>query len=541
MKTKYIFTAVIAAVAMFAGCSDNDNLELDNLQVSKSYVTIDPKGGDALIEITATEDWTMNFDVDVIGKKLDDIKGIVPDTTQTKQLELDDNAWLTVSAAEGSKGKTTVKFTAKAAESSRTSNISIKAGDKVQNLIIAQTVESKVEVVSVKDVLDGVDSKTYRVKGSCSTISNTTYGNWYMTDSDGNSLYIYGTVDETGSYNWSSFDIAVGDEVTVEGSRVTYGSTIEIKDATFIEVKKALLLSDDVSKYITKDANTLTIKVTQKGEGLYFESKADWLTIEDNGYAADSKGNLTFTVKATENTTGAAREGRLLFKSTKGSDVTELPVVITQMGTCSVDYTFRQLNSDLLQGTSRNRISFDINLKNAKVTYKNGNNIFIEDATSGLYVFSGDVTLKAGQVITGRVYGNGYAYNNLPEAVAFNLAFAEVTTPDEEVKPTEITLADLAKDFDRYLNCYVKIKGATVANAIDVKYSKVGSVGSVTDGTNTFSLNHNSTGKFNNNKIYYYVQAAKDSKVDVVCIPSYKNKTTKQLNIYEQSWITESK
>ena len=541
MKSRYIFTAVIAAVAMFAGCSEEDNLELDNLQVSKSYVTIDPKGGEASIEITATEDWSMNYEVDVIGKKLDDVKGIVADTTQSKQLELDDNTWFKVSAEEGSKGKTTVTFTASATETSRSSSIFIKSGDKLQTLIIAQTAaKADVKVVSVKDVLDGVDSKTYRVKGNCSTISNTSYGNWYMTDSEGNSLYIYGTVDATGSYNWDSFDIAVGDEVTVEGARVTYGSTIEIKDAVFVAVKKALLLSDDVSKYIAKDADAFVVKIEQKGDGLSWESQADWLTIEGNGYASDGKGTLTFTVNATENTTGAAREGVIVFKSTKGEDVTELPVVITQMATSPEDQTISWINEGLLTGTSKARFSFDVNLKNAKVTYKNGSNIFIEDATGGLLLYGCDVSLAVGQIINGRVFGDGYQYSNLPEVTSFNLAFAQVTTSENDVEPLEVTLADLAKDYDRYLNCYVKIKGVTVAEVIDVKFSKVESKGSVTDGTNTFSFNHNSTSKFNGSKIFYYVQAEKDSKVDVICIPSVY-KTSKQLGIYEQSWISASK
>ena len=145
--------------------------------------------------------------------------------------------------------------------------------------------------------------------------------------------------------------------------------------------------------------------------------------------------------------------------------------------------------------------------------------------------------------MNGRVWGKGYAYNNLPEATAFNVNFAKVTTPENsEVKPTEVTLAQLSSNFDFYLNRMVKISDATVGAAVDVKYSAVTSAGNVTDGTNTFPFNFQSTGTFGkdesgkNKKIYMYVQAAKDSKVDVTCIPSvYKN--TKQLNIWEQKWV----
>lgn len=531
--------AVLAAAAMLTSCSDEDNLQLDNIKVSQSYITLPEAGGDATIEITATEDWTFDIDFNVEEKKLDDEKGIVKYYVPTAQLDLKDNSWFSVSERSGSKGTTKVTFHADATTATRSSALQIKAGDKIQNVIVSQTAgKQEVETVSVKDVIAGTDSKTYRVKGSCSVIANTTYGNWYMTDSEGNSIYIYGTKDASGSYNWSSFNIAVGDEVTVEGPRTTYGSTIELVDATFISVKKALLTSKDVSKTISKEAVPFTITVAQKGEGLSFESKADWLTIEGNGYVSDGKGNYTFTVNPTENTTGDHRTGSIVIKSTKGDDVTELPVSITQLGTTEVTTGgIKAINALLVTATSsKNAVKFDHTLKNAKVTYKNGNNIFIEDETGGLLVYSGDVTLKVGQVVNGRVWGKGYAYSNLPEATAFNVNFAKVTTPEGEVKPTEVTLAQLAANYDFYLNRLVKISDATVSEAIDAKYSEVKSKGAISDGTNTFAFNIQSTGKFDGNKIYMYIQAAKDSKVDVICIPTVY-KTNKQLNIWEQKWV----
>ncbi len=541
MKLRYIFPAVIAAVAMFASCSEKENLYLDNLQVSSSYIAINAEGGEFSVDVTATEDWTMDFDVDVIGKKLDKVKGIVNDTTQVKQLDTDANSWFTASVRQGSKGKTTVKFSAEATTASRSSNIVIKAGDKVQNLVVSQKVATtEVEVTPLVDVLSGAEGKTYRVKGVCSVISNTTYGNWYMADEDGNTLYIYGTVDASGSYNWSKFNIALGDEVTVEGIKVVYNGTIELQDATFISVKKALLACDETEKYIAMDESSFTLKLSQKGNGIYFESQADWLSFEGNGYEADGNGNLTFTINVENNNTGVARTGTLRFTSTKGSEVTELPVTITQLPTKPIDSNLLEISKTLLNGTSKAPRSFDVNLKNAKVTFVSGSNYFIEDEKGGLLVYSNALSLKVGQVINGRVWGQGYAYNNLPEATAFNLQFATVTTSDSDIVPTEVTLAELAEDYDSYVSRYIKIKNVTVGTAIDVDYEAVNSKGAVTDGTNTFDLNHQSTVKFNGNKIYYYVQAAKDSKVDLVCIPTV-DKTSKQLNIYAQSWVSASK
>lgn len=539
MKLKYIIPAAIAALTMLASCSENDTLELDNIKVSQSYIAIPEKGGDVTVEITASEDWTFDIDFDVEEKKLDDEKGVVKYYVPTKQLDLKDNSWFKVSERSGSKGKTKVTFHADATTESRSSALQIKAGDKIQNVIVAQTAGAQeVKVVSVKDVIAGTDGKTYRVKGFCTAISNTNYGNWDMADSEGNSIMIYGTKDATGAYNWNSFNIAVGDEVVVEGPRVTYGSTIELKDATFISVKKALLACDDVNKFLAKEATSFELKVAQKGEGLSFESQSDWLTIEGNGYTSDGKGNLIFKVNVEENTTGSNRTGSIVLKSTKKDDETILPVSITQLGSSAVaEGGIAAINTVLKTSTDKKKpAKFDYILKNAKVTYKNGSNVFVEDETGGLFVYGNDV-LKVGQVINGRVYGEGYAYSNLPQATAFNLQFAKVTTPeDSKVEPMSVTLAELNAKFDYYMNRYVKISDAKVETAVDAKYPEVKSNGKITDGTNTFGLRIQSTGKFNGNKIYMYIQAAKDANVDVVCIPSVF-KSDKQLNIYEQKWV----
>lgn len=539
MKLKYIIPAAIAAMTMLASCSENDTLELDNIKVSQSYITLPEKGGDVTVEITASEDWTFDIDFDVEEKKLDDEKGVVKYYVPTKQLDLEDNSWFTVSARSGSKGKTKVTFHADATTDSRSSALQIKAGDKIQNVIVAQTVDAQeVKAVSVKDVIDGTDGKTYRVKGFCTAISNTNYGNWDMSDSEGNSIMIYGTVDATGSYNWNSFNIAVGDEVVVEGPRVTFGSTIELKDASFISVKKALLACDDVNKFLAKEATSFELKVVQKGDGLSFETDSDWLTIEGNGYTSDGKGNLTFKVNVEENATGADRTASIVLKSTNKKGQTILPVSITQLGSSAVaEGGIAAINGILKTATDKKKpAKFDYILKNAKVTYKNGSNIFVEDETGGLYVYGSDA-LKVGQVINGRVWGEGYAYKKLPQTSAFNLQFAKVTTPeDSKVEPMSVTLAELNANFDYYMNRYVKISGAKVETEIDAKYPEVKSNGKITDGTNTFGLRIQSTGKFNGDKIYMYIQAAKDANVDVVCIPSVFN-SDKQLLIYEQKWV----
>ena len=537
MKLKYIIPSFIAVIAMFTGCSDdNEPTYLDNLKVSSSYVAFDVKGGTQKITVTATEDWSMDFMVPVKADSLDDEKGIVKYQVPTSQMATKENSWIKVSQLSGGAGTTDISFTVGATTATRSVTIRIKAGDKYQNIIVAQIDDSPTPESTVKDVLKGVDSKTYRVTGMCGKIINTSYGNWYMVDNEGNELYIYGTKDASGAYNWKKFNIAPGDLVTVEGARKTYKSTIEIEDATFISVKKALLLSKETNKTIDKEGKPFNVVITQKGEGLSFKSDVDWMTIEP-GYTVNKKGDLVFTVNPSENTTGKNREGTLTFKSTKGKEESVLTVSIIQLGTTPVTTGgIAGISSAISASTDRNKqVNFDVMLTDAKVTYKNGSNIFVEDATGGLLLYSGNSSLAVGDVINGRVWGAGYAYNGLPEATSLQTELAKVTKGDAP-KPTEVTLAQLAADYGKYINRYILIKDATVGKTIDVKYSGVKSAGELTDGTNTFALNHQKSGKYNGKNIYYYVQAAKDSKVNVVCIPTVY-KTKKQLNIWDKRWI----
>lgn len=537
MKLKYIIPSFIAVIAMFTGCADdNEPTYLDNLKVSSSYVAFDVKGGTQKITVTATEDWSMDFMVPVKADSLDDEKGIVKYQVPTSQMATKENKWVKVSQLSGGAGTTDISFTVGATTATRSVTIRIKAGDKYQNIIVAQIDDSPTPESTVKDVLKGVDSKTYRVTGMCGKIINTSYGNWYMVDNEGNELYIYGTKDASGAYNWKKFNIAPGDLVTVEGARTTYKSTVEIVDATFISVKKALLLSKETNKTIDKEGKPFNITITQKGEGLSFKSDVDWMTIEP-GYTVNKKGDLVFTVNPSENTTGKNREGTLTFKSTKGKEESVLTVSIIQLGTTPVTTGgIAGISSAISASTDRNKqVNFDVVLTNAKVTYKNGSNIFVEDATGGLLLYSGNSSLAVGDVINGRVWGAGYAYNGLPEATSLQTELAKVTKGDAP-KPTEVTLAQLAADYGKYINRYILIKDAIVGKTIDVKYSGVKSAGELTDGINTFALNHQKSGKYNDKNIYYYVQAAKDSKVNVVCIPSVY-KTKKQLNIWDKRWI----
>lgn len=543
MKSLNIFTTLLAVCALAIGCNKvEEPMALNNLQLSQTYVAIPAAGGSVKVTFTATEDWTLEIPTEVNGDKyLDDSLGVVTPKKSISALELSENSWVEISPKSGSAGTTTVTFSAVQATESHSSSLQIKVGDNIQNIIVAQ-VAGKVDVpiISVKDAEAAVGS-TVRVKGACTAISSTVYGNWYLKDDAGNTIYIYGTVDDSGSYNWPSFNIAVGDVVTVQGPVTLYNGTYELVDASVIEVKKALILADSPKKTIGKEAEEFALELTNKGENITYESASDWLTV--GGFSAKGE-KLSFSVMPTENTTGTSRTGEVVFKATKGKDATEFVFAVTQLGSVPKDGSIGDIADAVAPGSSSNRISIDYNIKDAVVTYVNGSNFFIEDGDAsdvatnkrrGVLIYDSNCTLKAGDHVSGRIYGQGYAYNNLPEVTSFNYELATVKSGDEP-EPVVITLAELNTNYNNYLSRYIKV-ASKLSEAIDVTYSKITTNGKLSDGTNEIALYAQSSGKFDGSKIYFYLQAPKDAEVEVVTIPGIF-KTTKQLNVWTADQVT---
>ena len=108
---------------------------------------------------------------------------------------------------------------------------------------------------------------------------------------------------------------------------------------------------------------------------------------------------------------------------------------------------------------------FTANFTNAVVTYVNGGNAFIEDATGGIQLYLKDHGLVAGQKISGKVTGKTKLYNGYAEATAWNIS--EATVEDgAEIPCTTLTVPQLLASYLRYQNCKVKLEGVTVTDAL---------------------------------------------------------------------------
>lgn len=580
MKAKYIILSVFALAAAVA-CEKEGAHLMSEFQADKTYITIPETDGTVSVKVSATEDWTFDYEVskDTTVRTAD--KGKQKKTKLVNQLE--EFPWVSISPASGKAGETTITFKDNRKAyfkkingkdpkegddlGSFTQTFKVKVGDKYQNILVTVGTAAKATVVTAKQLLGEdpefapVEGKTYRITGACQRIANTSYGNWYLKDDTSDkTVYIYGTVDATGAYNWSNLGIDVGDKVTVEGPYSLYGTTVELIDASVIKVEKALLSAvNGTTVYVGKEAKAFELVMEQKGTGLGFESKTDWLAL-DNSYTTNKKGNLVFTVTPAENTTGKPRSGEIWFKSTKteknkkGEDETlssEVLVTIIQQADVVEAGSIKVIRDICATSTSsKSQALFDVVIsseKPATVTLVSGSYMFIEDETGGLTLYNSADKYSVGQKISGRIFGQGYAYNNVAQATAFNAslgkAAAAPSDPTKLPKGTEITLKKLLDEWDTWAFRLVTIKGLTVTKdggidatypvnkdaegviledpltgkpAFDSKGKEVldnGDIeGELSDGTNTIAVKINSES--------FLLKMEEGKAYDVTCVPT---------------------
>lgn len=303
MKLKYLFAACVACLGLAVACEDDPQYVLEELQVDKSYVAIPMTGGSDEITVTSSQSWS--FD-----------ETLIPD-------------WLTVTPTSGSNGETTVTFSAPETKVGRNVELKINVGDKEQYVEVMQGL--KVATTSTcAEVISGEDGVLYRVTGTCTGISNTTYGNWFLQDSTGE-IYIYGTLDSQGAEkNFSSLGIEVGDIVTVEGPKSTYNGTVELVNVTVINIVKSLLKIDPTNVSLNKTDTSFVVKAAVKS-GSTFDWKLnpdnDWMHISSTSTVGDT---VFVTVHALANDAMLPRTGEITFTASNSDQTTTQTLSVYQ-------------------------------------------------------------------------------------------------------------------------------------------------------------------------------------------------------------------
>lgn len=474
---------ILASVLLFAACApEAPTTSFDNIKLDKTYVVISEEGGSAQLTINATEDWAFDTlytkDVwpNVITRKTDK-------ETNKEYVASVEASWLSVDKLANSAGETVLTFKAEAVAGGRELELCIKAGANSQFVRVRQG-SLEASSATCKEIIAGPDGKTYRTKGLVTLIENTTYGNWWLDDGTG-SVLVYGTLDKDGkTKNFASLGIEVGDEVEVEGPKLTYGTKVELVDVTVLSIKKSLVKVISAEPTLEPEASEFEVKVAFKGDGLYptvaAESKS-WISIVGvRSYAGtptkieqSPADTAIVTCAVAENATYELRQGVINFLSASGKNSSDMDYKIKQKGlTPPTLPTIAEVRAS----TKGDQV---VTVGTVMALHKQG--YIISDETATIYVYTKDAPTVA---VGNKIQVSGEFDNYFGTLQIKNTTVVEndnsTATP---AYPTPVDLTDQAT-YDAYGKfsadnptefAFVKIKGVLSGD-----YSSIVTVGTST-------------------------------------------------------------
>lgn len=203
-------------VMMLAASCQKGELAQPEMYTDKAVYEVAKEGGDVVIKLKATRDWTASVSP---ATSLDDVEGITvaPESGKASAEVVE----VTVSAAANT------EYARAAVISFIADNVSVavtvnQEGSKIrepEKLTVAQFLD--------KDVDPGI---WYTLTGTISNLANETYGNFDLVDETG-SVYVYGltkTQVASNDKSFSSIGLKEGDIVTMRGTRSAYNGSPQV-------------------------------------------------------------------------------------------------------------------------------------------------------------------------------------------------------------------------------------------------------------------------------------------------------------------------
>ena len=384
MKLRNYILSILAGAALAAGCAQEQVISsIAEFKPEKSYIGLPLEGGINTTPVKATASWS--FDTSAIPE------------------------WLTVSPTSGGAEVEHIVFAAEpnTGNSERSVNLVVNVGGKQQRFTVIQAGPGEVEapLSTIAQVAAGNDGETFRIRGTVTSIVNTNYGNLYVSDDTG-SISIYGLFNAKGQYpkdagGWATFGVEVGDVITVQGPRTLYnGTTLELVDATLINVEKSLIEVDPSEIAVGSDAGTFTVSVTSKANGMAVLPSESWVRVTD--IAAGEKDAVVYSFAYDANTTTASRTATIQFKAANSSKA----VTVTQEGIPPTGQSITEIVA--LPDNS------GVETLESTVAAKTTKGFVLSDGSTAIYVYdNGANPVEIGDVV--KVLATKTTYNGVPE------------------------------------------------------------------------------------------------------------------------------
>ena len=173
--------------------------------------------------------------------------------------------------------------------------------------VVTATTEAKPAVgptyTSVADFLAApVDTETYYyLKGTITSVVNTSYGNFDLTDETG-TVYVYGLYSEDGATNkyWATSGAKLGDDIVIYATRGEFNGAAQGANARFVELftpgTVAFYTVDTAAVDFTSAGGEQVVKVST-----YNTSAAVTATSDNSVFSVNVNGyNVTVTAAANE-------------------------------------------------------------------------------------------------------------------------------------------------------------------------------------------------------------------------------------------------
>ena len=166
---------------------------------------------------------------------------------------------------------------------------------------------------ALKDALDAgaaqehntYTKEKYLVTGVVTEIANTTYGNLYIQDADGNTLYIYGLYNQANvRFDKLATQPAVGDTITVLSTAGQYNGTPQLKNAVLVSLTPAENGGDDDNDDPSEETGPVEMTIPEANAAADGTAVIVTGTVKEINTAwSDQYNNITVTIVDDEGNT----------------------------------------------------------------------------------------------------------------------------------------------------------------------------------------------------------------------------------------------
>lgn len=270
-------------------------------------------------------------------------------------------------------------------------------------------------------------------------------------------------------------------------------STATIKDGITWAMNPATLSLNDVScsvtatvDGVTSPAYNVTGLVVNKAKlpaTITLTGNATTLGVDEpNTFTVDYDGDGTLSATASaEGVVDLALVGKTVTVTPKAAgsvDITISATEGTEYKAASTTYTVNvvpvgiaAIRNSITSISSNKKDAFAAKLKDAVVTYVgvkyNKKTFYVEDANAGVVFYNQDLNYEVGDVLNGTISGEGFIFQGLTEVTSINSNSNITVTKGGKVPCTEITLAELNENMDKWESRRVKVVNSNLTTALD--------------------------------------------------------------------------